>query len=111
VIELHSRRVYLLGSTPHPDEAFVIQTMRHLTDDVDTVLRADCVLICDRDRKWSPAVERFLATTGVRVMRTPLRAPNCNAHAERFVRSTKKGMPRSCHPSVNAIFGGHSPTS
>jgi hypothetical protein len=30
VIELHSRRVHVLGSTPHPDEAFVVQTMRHL---------------------------------------------------------------------------------
>jgi hypothetical protein len=35
VIELHSRRVHVLGSTTHPDEAFVIQTMRALTDDVD----------------------------------------------------------------------------
>jgi hypothetical protein len=25
VIELHSRRVHVLGSTPHPDEAFVVQ--------------------------------------------------------------------------------------
>jgi len=29
VMELHSRRVHLLGSTPHPDEAFIVQTMRH----------------------------------------------------------------------------------
>jgi hypothetical protein len=28
VIELHTRRVHVLGSTPHPDEEFVIQTMR-----------------------------------------------------------------------------------
>jgi hypothetical protein len=54
VIELHSRRVHVLGSTPHPDEAFVVQTMRHLTDDIDGVLRANRVLICDRDRKWRP---------------------------------------------------------
>lgn len=47
------------------------------------------MLICDRDRKWSLGVERFLATAGIRVIRTPLRAPNCNAHAERFVRSIK----------------------
>ena len=90
VIELHSRRVHVLGSTPHPDEAFVVQTMRHLTDDVDGVLRGDRLLICDRDRKWSAAVERFLATAGVRVIRTPFLAPNCNAHAERFVRSIKE---------------------
>ena len=34
VIDLHSRRVYVGGSTPHPDEAFVLQTMRHLTNDI-----------------------------------------------------------------------------
>jgi putative transposase len=87
VIELHSRRVHVLGSTPQPDEAFVIQTMRHLTDDVEGVLRGNRLLICDRDRTWSAAVERFLATGGVWLTRTPFMAPNCNAHAERFVRS------------------------
>jgi Integrase core domain len=48
------------------------------------------VLICDRDRKLSLHVERFLATAGIRVIRTPFRAPNCNAHAERFVRAIKE---------------------
>jgi putative transposase len=90
VIELHSRRVYVLGSTPHPDEAFVVQTMRHLTDDVDGVLRGNRLLICDRDLKWSAAVERFLETAGARVIRTPFLAPNCNAYAERFVRSIRE---------------------
>jgi putative transposase len=87
VIEIQSRRVHLLGSRSHPDEAFVLQTMRHLTNDVDGILRGNRILICDRDRKWSAAVERLLATAGVRVIRTPPLAPNCNAHAERFVRS------------------------
>ena len=90
VIELHSRRVHVLGSTSHPNEAFVVQTMRHLTDDVDGILRGSRILICDRDRKWSAAVERLLATAGVRVVRTPFLAPNCNAHAERFVRSIRE---------------------
>ncbi len=90
VIELHSRRVQVLGSTSHPDEAFVIQTMRQLANHVDGVLRGDRMLICDRDRKWSYAVERFLAAAGVRVIRTPFLAPNCNAHAERFVRSIRE---------------------
>ncbi len=45
VIELHSRRVHVLGSTTHPDEAFVIQAMRHLTDEVDGVLRGNRIQI------------------------------------------------------------------
>ena len=88
VIELHSRRVHVLGSTRHPDDAFVMQAFRGLTGDGD-VLRAGRFLICDRDPKWSSAMEALLRTVGVRVVRTRAAAPNCNAHAERFVRSIK----------------------
>jgi transposase InsO family protein len=80
----------VVGSTPHPDEAFVLQAMRHLTSDVDGVLGDGRVLICDRDSKWSSGARRLLETAGVRVIRTPAHAPNCNAHAERFVRSIKE---------------------
>ena len=54
------------------------------------VARSTIAKICDRDRKWSAAVEGFLASAGVKVIRTPFLAPNCNAHAERFVRSIKE---------------------
>jgi putative transposase len=90
VIELHSRRVCIVGSTPHPDDAFMLQIVRQLTDAGDGVLDGRRFLICDRDRKWSTAVRDLLKTSGVRVIRTPFRAPNCNAHAERFVRSVKE---------------------
>src|SRR5262245_47400248 len=46
--------------------------------------------LCDRDRKWSGAVRHLLREAGVRVVMTPERAPNANAHAERFVRSIKE---------------------
>jgi transposase InsO family protein len=47
------------------------------------------VLICDRDAKWSETVRERLGDSGIRIVQTPFRAPNANAHAERFVRSIK----------------------
>ena len=48
------------------------------------------VLLCDRDTKWSGAVRQLLSDAGLHVVQTPYRAPNANAHAERFVRSIKE---------------------
>ncbi len=64
--------------------------VRQLTDAGDDALGACRFLIRDRDRKWSTAVRDLLEESGVRVIRTPFRAPNCNAHAERVVRSVKE---------------------
>src|SRR4029450_5594247 len=41
------------------------------------------------DTKWSATFRRTLADVAIRVVQTPFQAPNCNAHAERFVRSIK----------------------
>jgi putative transposase len=87
VIELASRRVQILGSTPHPDEAFMRQVARTLTMADEGMCR---ILICDRDAKWSEPVRDRLRDTGIHLMRTPYQAPNANAHAERFVRSIKQ---------------------
>ena len=90
VIDLASRRVQIVGSTPHPGELFMCQVGRSLTAAEVGLLRNHRVLICDRDRKWSGEVWRLLNEAGLRVVQTPLRAPNANAYAERFVRSIKE---------------------
>jgi transposase InsO family protein len=89
LLEVQSRRIQVIGCTPYPNEAFVIQCLRHATGETG-LLPDGRLLLCDRDPKWSSAVERWLGTAGVRVVRTPPRAPNCNAYAERFVRSVKE---------------------
>src|SRR6185436_4716150 len=48
VIELHTRRVCVLGSTPNPDGAFVVQAVRGLLGESDAVLREGRILLCDR---------------------------------------------------------------
>jgi transposase InsO family protein len=86
-IDLATRRVRVLGSTPHPGEAFMRQIVRTLTmADTETY----DVLICDRDAKWSASVRDRLREAGIRVVPTPYQAPNANAYAERFVRSIKE---------------------
>jgi transposase InsO family protein len=88
VIDLASRRVQILGSTPHPDDLFMRQGSRTLAAD-EGILVGHRVLICDRDAKWSAPVRERLAEAGLRVVQTPFQAPNANAYAERFVRSIK----------------------
>ena len=57
-IELHSRRVRVIGSTPHPDEAFMLQIVRQLTAAGDGLFDGQRVFLCDRDRKWGSEKER-----------------------------------------------------
>jgi putative transposase len=90
VIDLASRRVQIVGSTPHPDEVFMRQVGRTLTAEDEGFLVGHRVLICDRDAKWSMPVRTRLGDAGIRVMQTPYQAPNANAYAERFVRSIKE---------------------
>jgi putative transposase len=89
VIDLASRRVQVVGSTPYPDEVFMRQVGRTLTAADEGVLSGHRVLICDRDAKWSTSVRARLGKAGIRVVQTPFQAPNANAYAERFVRSIK----------------------
>ena len=75
-LDLASRRVHLIGSTPHPDDRFMRQVARTLAAADDGVLREGRALICDRDAKWSAAVRQRLTESGIRVVQTPYQAPN-----------------------------------
>ena len=90
VLDLKSRRVQVVGSTPNPDAAFMAQAARRLTDTVDGFLASHRVLICDRDAKWTEGFRGIVEGAGVRMVLTPIRAPNANAYAERFVRSIRE---------------------
>ena len=47
------------------------------------------VLIHDRDTKFSHAFDEVFRTEGIKVIRTPVQAPNANAYAERWVRTLR----------------------
>ena len=66
VIDLASRRVQILGSTPRPNDRFMRQLVHTLTAADDGVLVQHRVLICDRDAKWSAPVRARLGDAGDR---------------------------------------------
>ncbi len=90
MIDLKTRRVHIAGSTPNPNGAFMAQAARNLTDVADGFLLPHRVLICDRDTKFTEQFRRILKDASVDTVLTPRRALDCNAFAERFVRSIKE---------------------
>jgi putative transposase len=89
VLDLASRRVQILGSTPTPNALFMHQVARSLIVADEGLLAHHRILICDRDAKWSMAVKQLLTDAGLQVIQTPYQAPNANAYGERFIRSMK----------------------
>jgi transposase InsO family protein len=90
VMELSTRRVHLAGISPNPNEAFMMQCARQLTDPFDGFLLGKRYLIHDRDTKFTDAFDHLLRDSGVKPVILPPRSPNLNAHCERFVRSIKE---------------------
>ena len=90
VIELSTRRVEIAGITTQPDQAWMTQIARNLTDGVDGFLVGKKYLIHDRDPLFTQEFRETLGVAGVGVVRLPVRSPNLNAYAERFVRSIKE---------------------
>jgi putative transposase len=88
-IELDSRRVHLAGCTTNPTGAWVTQQARQFTWALRKRPGAFRFLIRDRDSKFTRDFDIVLASEGIKIIRTPVRAPRANAIAERFVRTAR----------------------
>ena len=71
-----SRRIEYAACTSNPDGAWMVQQPRFL--------------LHDRDAKFSRALDAVFHSDGIRVIRTPLQAPNANAYIERWVGSARR---------------------
>jgi len=90
VMELATRRVTCAGITSHPGGAWMEQAARNLTDVMSGFLNGKRFLIMDRDTLFHAGFKRVLEQVGIRPVRTPPSAPNCNAYLERFNGSFKR---------------------
>ena len=89
VISLADRVVNIAGITTRPDESWMLQIARNITDSQSGALHDKRYLIIDRDTKYSEQFRRVIRDGGTNVIRLPPMSPNLNAYAERFVRSIK----------------------
>jgi putative transposase len=91
VIEVTSRRVHVLGVTPHPVGAWVTQQARNLLMTLDDGPGRFRFLVRDRDTKFTAAFDAVLVAEAIQVLPTPVRAPRANAYAERWVGTVRQG--------------------
>jgi putative transposase len=89
-ISLECRRIEFVACTPNPTGAWVAQQARNLLMMLDDRQQPLRFLIHDRDSKFSDGFNHIFSSERVTVIRTPIQAPNANAHAERGVGSVRR---------------------
>ena len=86
VMEIGSRQILHQNVTAHPTAEWTLQQFREALPG-DHPYR---ILIHDRDRIFAKDVDQGLGNLGVRVLRTPVRAPKTNAVCERLGGSLRR---------------------
>ena len=86
IMELGTRRILNQNVTAHPTAEWTLQQLREALPG-DHAYR---FVIHDRDSIFSKALDKGVTDLGVRVLRTPVRAPMANSVCERFGASLRR---------------------
>jgi putative transposase len=87
-ISLATRRIEYVACTSNPGGRWVTQQARNLVMQLGDE-QPFRFLVHDRDTKFCHAFDEIFRSEGISVIRTPIQAPNANAHAERWVRTLR----------------------
>ena len=90
VIHMRTRTVLLAEATFCPHSQWMQQQARNVLWECDEREIVPRFFIHDRDGCFSPEFDLALKHAGVEPVKTPFRAPNANAFAERWVRSIRR---------------------
>jgi putative transposase len=86
ITEHGSRRIVHIGVTRSPNDAWVAQQLREATP----FGAAPTYLIRDNDAKYGAPFDAVAVGTGIKVLRTPIKAPRANAICERLLGSVRR---------------------
>src|SRR2546425_1033377 len=89
-IEIDTRRLHLAGVTAHPSATWVTQQARNLAIQLGDALAARTFLIHDRDALFAGSFDAVFRSAGLRVIKTPVRAPMANAVCERWIGTLRR---------------------
>ena len=93
VTEHATRRIPILGATPHPTASWVAQVARNLVMDLEDAGSRARFLIRDRDGKFPSLFDAILAEAGVEVVLSGVQMPRMNAVMERWVQTCRRELP------------------
>jgi transposase InsO family protein len=86
VLDVGTRRIIHWNVTGHPTASWTLQQFR-IGVPGDPPHR---FVIHDRDRVFSQAVDAMLTSTGLAVLKTPVRSPQANAYCERLIGTIRR---------------------
>jgi putative transposase len=90
IMELCTRRVTIGGIVAEPTGHWVEQVTRGLVDGFGGVLAGKKYLIHDRGAVFTEKFRTILEACEVEALKLPARAPNLNAHLERWIRGVRE---------------------
>jgi putative transposase len=86
LLDISTRPVVHGNVTEHPTAEWTIQQFRNGLP-LDAAYRS---VVHDRDRIFAPAVDDALQSMSLQGLKTPVRAPQANAHCERFIGTARR---------------------
>ncbi|MEV5543724.1 integrase core domain-containing protein [Saccharopolyspora shandongensis] len=92
VIEHATRRIRILGATPHPTTTWVVQAAKNLVMDLEDTGSRTRFMIRDRDGKFPDLFDAILADAGIDVVLSGVRMPRMNSIMERWVQTCRREL-------------------